>query len=115
MELILRPLIPPRSLTDCTYASTPGPTSPIEDGGPLKGNTPPILISVAVTPGASAANAVEPSAKIKAQPIFNFSNILAPPSNSVTVSSFARTCLQPRQRNALLVFRSPAASTFPLT
>jgi hypothetical protein len=33
------------------------PTRPIDDAGPLNGKTPPILISVAVTPGASAADA----------------------------------------------------------
>src|SRR5258707_636308 len=58
--------MPPRSLMDCTYASTPLPTRPIDDAGPLNGNTPPILISVAVTPGASAASAGADNASISA-------------------------------------------------
>ena len=33
----------------------PRPVRPIEEAGPLNGKTLPILISVAVTPGASAA------------------------------------------------------------
>src|ERR1700757_4456461 len=44
----------------------PRPTSPIDDAGPLKGKIPPTLISVAVTPGVSAAKADVASARVSA-------------------------------------------------
>jgi hypothetical protein len=50
------------------------PTSPIDDAGPLNGKTPPILISVAVTPGASAANDGVDSASTSVQASLNFPN-----------------------------------------
>src|SRR5882757_7919260 len=53
----------------------PRPTRPIDDAGPLNGNTPPILISVAVTPGVSAANAGADSASTRANASFDFPNI----------------------------------------
>jgi hypothetical protein len=40
------------------------PTKPIEDAGPLNGNIPPILISVPVTPGSSAAKTGEASSDV---------------------------------------------------
>src|SRR5438874_74317 len=67
--------MPPLSLIDCTYASVPRPTRPIDDAGPLNGKTPPILISVAVTPGASAAKAGADSAIISADASLNFPNM----------------------------------------
>src|ERR1700758_217155 len=60
----------------------PRPTSPIDEAGPLKGNIPPTLISVAVTPGVSAASADVTSAKVSAQPNVNALNINFPPSLS---------------------------------
>src|SRR5580704_4350108 len=53
----------------------PRPTSPIDDAGPLKGKIPPTLISVAVTPGVSAAKADVASAKPSAQPNASALNI----------------------------------------
>src|SRR6267378_2529948 len=44
------------------------------DAGPLNGKTPPILISVAVTPGASAANDDVDSASTSVQASLNFPN-----------------------------------------
>jgi hypothetical protein len=52
MRLILRPLIPPCSLIILKYASSALPTVPQAEAGPLYGIVWPILISVAVTPGA---------------------------------------------------------------
>ena len=43
-------------------SENPRPTSPIDEAGPLNGKIPPIFISDGVTPGGSAANAVDPSA-----------------------------------------------------
>src|SRR5450631_2851547 len=53
----------------------PRPTRPMDEAGPLKGNMPPTLTSVGVTPGLSAANADDPSAIANAHAIFNAMNI----------------------------------------
>src|SRR4051794_21575465 len=53
----------------------PLPTRPIDDAGPLNGKTPPILISVAVTPGASAANAGADSASNSVNANFDLPNM----------------------------------------
>src|SRR5690348_2248539 len=53
----------------------PRPTSPMDDAGPLKGKIPPTLISVAVTPGVSAAKADVASARVSAQLNVNALNI----------------------------------------
>src|SRR5450631_2313637 len=53
----------------------PRPTRPMDEAGPLKGNMPPTLISVGVTPGLSTANADDPSAIANAHAIFNAMNI----------------------------------------
>src|SRR5260221_14705756 len=47
----------------------------MDDAGPLKGNMPPTLTSVGVTPGLSAANADDPTAITNAHPIFNALNL----------------------------------------
>src|SRR3954470_187393 len=57
----------------------PLPTRPIDDAGPLNGNTPPILISVAVTPGSSAANAGPLKSKARAARLFHFANMAVLP------------------------------------
>jgi hypothetical protein len=54
----------------------PRPTSPIEEAGPLNGKTPPILISVGVTPGASAAR--EGIAHAQAETVNNAQASLTP-------------------------------------
>src|SRR5688500_5154407 len=58
---------------------SPFPTRPIDDAGPLKGKTPPILISVAEIPGSSAANAGPLKSKARAATVFHFINIAHPP------------------------------------
>src|SRR5215813_3322752 len=60
----------------------PRPTSPIDDAGPLKGNIPPTLISVGVTPGVSAANAEVTSATVSAQTTLSARNIELSSPNS---------------------------------
>src|SRR3954470_15085386 len=53
----------------------------MDEAGPLNGKIPPTLTSAAVTPGASAANAGDPSAKANAHASFHFLNILISPSD----------------------------------
>jgi len=51
----------------------------MDEAGPLKGNMPPTLTSVGVTPGLSAAKAADdPSAIANAHAIFNAPNIALP-------------------------------------
>src|SRR3954452_20200725 len=54
---------------------SPLPTRPIDDAGPLKGKTPPILISVAEIPGSSAANAGPLRNRARAATIFHLTSI----------------------------------------
>src|SRR5437868_2785375 len=61
---------------------SPLPTRPIDDAGPLKGKTPPILISVAEIPGSSAANAGPLKSKASAATVFHFTNIAHPPKRA---------------------------------
>src|SRR5205823_12177896 len=61
---------------------TPLPTRPIDDAGPLKGNTPPILISVAEIPGSSAASAGPLKSNARAATVFHFTNIARPPKRA---------------------------------
>ncbi len=49
----MRPLTPPSALTYLKYASAPRPTEPKSAAGPVSGTVPPIVIVVAVTPGAA--------------------------------------------------------------
>src|SRR3954447_6257063 len=51
MKLILRPLIPPCSLSILKYAASDLPIVPYADAGPLYGLVWPIFISVSVAPG----------------------------------------------------------------
>src|SRR6185369_12785888 len=61
---------------------SPLPTRPIDDAGPLKGKTPPTLISVAEIPGCSAANAGPLKSKARAAKVFHFINIARPPKRA---------------------------------
>src|SRR6266702_1432973 len=54
MRLILRPLMPPRSLIELMYAIRPFPVLLSGDAGPLNGNVAPTFTSALVTPGVSA-------------------------------------------------------------
>src|SRR4051794_26285572 len=72
----------------------PLPTRPIDDAGPLNGKTPPILISVAVTPGVSAANAGADSASSSANANFDFPNM----PSSIVERGPARINMRPRAR-----------------
>src|SRR6266536_6717898 len=54
MRLILRPLMPPRSLIELIYAIRPFPVLLSGDAGPLNGNVAPTFTSALVTPGVSA-------------------------------------------------------------
>src|SRR5215216_4250534 len=54
MRLILRPLMPPRSLIELMYAIIPFPVLLSGDAGPLNGNVAPTFTSALVTPGVSA-------------------------------------------------------------
>ena len=96
------------------------PTRPIDDAGPLNGKTPPILISVAVTPGASAAKAGADSASISAD-----ASVTLPSMTSSSVER--RSVLVPertelflgklqfffRTSQAFLTILDPAASSKP--
>src|ERR1700748_1082241 len=55
MKLILWPATPPCSFTMPKNVLSNMPSTPYEEAGPLYGTVLPILISVAVTPGVSAA------------------------------------------------------------
>src|SRR3954466_10612082 len=78
------------------------------DAGPLNGNTPPILISVAVTPGASAAHTGLAAAIviIKAETSLSLPNIGSPPGWLFELGSASGGAYQ----NAIeFLDRSPAA------
>ena len=55
--MILRPFTPPCALTYLKYASAPDPTDANSAAGPVIGTVPPIVIVLAVTPGAPPASA----------------------------------------------------------
>src|SRR5436309_13594070 len=86
---------------------SPLPTRPIDDAGPLKGKTPPILISVAEIPGSSVANAGPLRSKARAIAIFHFTDIVRPPKRAPTV---ARCCFVARPLLARLPARFTAAT-----
>jgi hypothetical protein len=79
MRFIFRPLTPPRSLMEFTYAMRPFPVLLRDEAGPLNGKVAPTFISVSVTPGVSPAND-GPTAAIAATKatinVFNTSDIL---------------------------------------
>src|SRR5438067_13664154 len=74
---------------------SPLPTRPIDDAGPLKGKTPPILISVAEIPGSSAPNAGPLKNRVKAATIFHLTSIARPPKRARAPISGTLLCFLP--------------------
>ncbi len=86
----------------------------MDEAGPLKGNMPPTLTSVGVTPELSAAKAADdPTAIANAHPIFHALNIALPSDLPTSAAKGRGASLLWRRQQRKLTIREPELNPQP--